>query len=66
MPKSPGEADSEKTGGGGGIGVNLEARPAENGANHSPETNASTSNKEDSAQAKEAEGNEGAAVDPKT
>ena len=64
MPKSPGEADSEKTGG--GVGVNLEARPAENGANHSPATNASTSNKEDSAQAKEAEGNEGAAVDPKT
>ena len=62
MPKSPGEADSENT----GVGVNLEARPAENGTNHSPATNASTSNKEDSAQAKEAEGNEGAAVDPKT
>ena len=62
VPKSPGEADSEKTCG--GVGVNLEARPAENGANHSPATNASTSNKEDSAQAKE--GNEGAAVDQKT
>ena len=65
MPKSPGEeADSEKTGD--GFRVNIEARPAENGANHSPATNASTSNKEDSAQAKETEGIDGAAVDPKT
>ena len=36
MPKSP-EADSEKTGGVGG--VNLEARPAESGAHHNSETN---------------------------
>ena len=73
MPKSP-EADSEKTGGVGG--VNLEARPAESGAHHNSETNdrdpqapviaaaASSAPEKERAQTKVVEDDDVTAVDP--